>query len=655
MPGASTVPAWNDGLSGVALDIASSDDARLRVLAGPGTGKTYALKRLVMRLLDRGDDPERILVVTFTRTAAADLRQEMSSLGVSGCERIVAGTLHSVCFRILLSSTALAAHNRIPRTLIQVKKHSGILGFEYAPLLKDLGSDRTFGDVRARIKLIRAYEAAWARQQQQPAGVAATTVDQRFESALKEWLMFHESMLIGELVPEALNYLDGNPLAPERTQFDRVIVDEYQDLNKAEQSIIDLLAQNGTLMIVGDEDQSIYSFRHANPDGIADFINRHAGTVDKTLGECRRCGHSIVTAANNLISVNHVGSAPPFSGMALDPTRPTGEIHVVQWPTLGDEIQDIADYVGHVVNAGVYGAGDILIMTPRRRIGYQIRNAIRRLGVQAHSFFHEEVLEADDSQEAFTLLTLLANNEDRVALRFWLGFGSNTWLTTQYTRLRTHCETTGDTPWDALDKMDSGALPSVGYANLLSRFRLLKTKLAPLANLAGGDLIDALFPAGADWADPLREMLMGSSIDTLTDAPELLTLVRDYVTQPEIPTHPDFVRIMSLHASKGLTAKVAVVTSVVDSLIPNSDLTATAVERSRAEREQRRLFYVAITRGRDVLVLSSPASIPPTTAVQMNARIGNNGRTFPSSFLRELRLPPGTTKSGPTWAAGGYI
>lgn len=330
--------AWSVGLTGRPLAIASSDDNRLRVLAGPGTGKTYALKRLVMRLLERGDDPRRIVVVTFTRTAGADLANEMKTLGIPGCEDIRAGTLHSLCFSILRSTAALTAHNRIPRTLIQVKKHGGSLGFEYAPMLRDLGNDTAFGVIRDRIKLIRAYEAAWARQQQQPAGMTPTGVDQQFEVALVDWLTFHQAMLIGELVPETLKYLLANPLAPELTQYDRVIVDEYQDLNKAEQTIIDLLAQNGRLMIVGDENQSIYSFRHANPEGIADFSNRHIGTMDLALASCRRCGQRIVDAANSLISFNHLGSTPPFTGMAHDSTRPPGEIDVIQWATLADEV-----------------------------------------------------------------------------------------------------------------------------------------------------------------------------------------------------------------------------------------------------------------------------------------------------------------------------
>ena len=648
-PGGAT---WNRGLVGVGLAIASSDDPRLRVLAGPGTGKTFALKRLVMRLLERGDDPKRILVVTFTRTAAADLAQEMEGMAIPGCDEIAAGTLHSLCFRILNSNAALAVHNRVPRPLIPVRLHGGFLGFEYAPMLKDLGANPDLGDTRNRIALLRAYEGA--RQQQQIAGAARSPVDQQFEVQLVEWLSFHRAMLIGELIPETLKYLEANPMAPEHTMFDRVIVDEYQDLNKAEQTIIDLLAENGTLMIVGDQDQSIYSFRHANPEGIADFSNRHAGTTDLGLGQCRRCDHNIVQAANSLISYNHIGDAPPFTGMAVDPGRGAGAIQVIQWANIVEEIQGIADYVNHLVVSGAYASGDILIMTPRRRIGYAIRNALLHHGVDAHSFFHEEALETNEAQEAFALLTILGDNEDRVALRFWLGFGSDSWRMNQYTKLRAHCHDNGETPFEALTRMASGDLSATGYAQLLARFRELQAALAPLADLTGSALVDALFPADLPWAEPLRDILAGTDLDAFTLPTDVLKLVRDYVTQPEIPTHPNFVRIMSLHASKGLTSEVAIVASIVDSMIPNVDPAATGAEADRNMREQRRLFYVAITRGRQVLVLSSPARIAKGDALQMGARVGKNDRTFPSRFLGELGGTAPRAKSGAVWAASGY-
>jgi UvrD/REP helicase N-terminal domain len=111
-----------------AYGIASSQTRFNRVVAGPGTGKSFALKRRVARLLEQGADPERILPVTFTNVAAEDLQREMLQIGVPGCENIRGSTLHSLCMRILSRQSVLDAPGRIPRPLNK---------FEIEPLLYD--------------------------------------------------------------------------------------------------------------------------------------------------------------------------------------------------------------------------------------------------------------------------------------------------------------------------------------------------------------------------------------------------------------------------------------------------------------------------------------------------------------------------------------
>lgn len=187
-------------------------------------------------------------------------------------------------------------------------------------------------------------------------------------------------------------------------------------------------------------------------------------------------------------------------------------------------------------------------------------------------------------------MTLLCNRDDRVALRFWLGFGSPDWRYNQYRRLREHCGQTGDSPLETLDKMINGEIPAAGYAQILARFRLPKERVAALEDLTGTALLERLFPGDAQWAEPLHEILEGSEITDETTCADIISTLGEYITQPEVPTAPEFVRVMSLHASKGLTSKVTIVATIVDSLIPNVDTDLALVEQERTLREQRSSF-----------------------------------------------------------------
>lgn len=273
--------AWDDGLQGRPLEIARSDSARLRVMAGPGTGKSFAMKRRIMRLIeDAGVPAEEILAVTFTRTAANDLKKELRDIGIEGADQIKAMTLHSFCFGLLNRQDVFERLGRNPRPMKSFTSH-GSPQFELSPMLADLDLIADFGNKREKFKLIKAFEAGWAKKQDETLWVTNDT-ERQFRDALLRWLRNHNSMLIGELIPLSLQYLEGNPTSEVFDQFTHVVVDEYQDLNKAEQVLLDLLGGNGHISIVGDIDQSIYSFRYAHPDGIVDFDARHneVGSVD---------------------------------------------------------------------------------------------------------------------------------------------------------------------------------------------------------------------------------------------------------------------------------------------------------------------------------------------------------------------------------------
>jgi len=462
-------------------------------------------------------------------------------------------------------------------------------------------------------------------------------------------------MLIGELVPEALRFLRNNPASNARTAFDHVIVDEYQDLNRAEQELVDLLVGNGATAIVGDVDQSIYRFRYANPEGIEEFRQKHPGTHDETLDECRRCPTRVVAVADHLIRHNHPDALVPR--LQPQPGNPQGSVHIVQWRGSEEEAQGLAGFVRALVADRGYAPGDILILTPRRLLGYRIRDRLDDLDVPVHSFYHEEALEGKAAQRAFALLSLLVNVEDRVALRWWLGDESPSGRRTAYQRLRQHCEQTGLSPRAALEALDQGALTLPRTQDLLEQYRNLRALLANLKGRGLAELVDALLPPASDECGVLREVALLATPDP-EDVSALFERIKTHVTQPEMPEEGDFVRVMSLHKSKGLTSRITVVAGCTQGLIPFQDDEEPPAEQAAILREQRRLFYVAITRCTEMLVLSSAVRMERELAWKIGARLRSGrsrvGATIASQFIDELGPTAPAPRSGQEWTALAY-
>ncbi len=624
--------AWNDGLKDPSLSIAATDASPLRVRAGPGTGKTFTLIRRIARLLENDVEPNQILVCTFTRTAADDLKRELDALEVAGASSVRATTVHALCFGILSRNDVLEITGRVARPLLK---------YETRFLLEDLHNG-IFGNIHKRRKRLKAFESAWARLQTDQLGWPNNPTDREFQQHLLDWLKFHNTMLIGELVPETLRYLGTNPAIPERSAFSHALVDEYQDLNAAEQEFIRLIAENAQLTIIGDENQSIYSFKYAHPQGISEFHSRHDGTADATLDICRRCPTSIVDMANYLISCS-----PGRSEHALIP-RPengVGEIRIVQWRSMEQEAQGIAWFIKQRIEAGV-DPGRILVLAPRRQFGYGIRDALNERDVQAHSFFQEEALDGDPKkidecrvQLAFTLLTLLANPADSVALRCWCGFGSGDLRRGAWGRIRNLCIEKNIVLPAALEDIRRRQLRISSGLHIIRKLEKLHVQLQQLASLRGSQLVDALFPDEDSDFSQIRSMAI--EIEEGADASQILEHLRKGITQPELPTDVDYVRVMSLHKSKGLTADLVVVMGCIEGLIPtlpHSD-SVTQKEMDIAVEEQRRLFYVAITRSREILVLSSVTDLPRNLAHKMGVEIhnrGNTARTITTRFINEL-------------------
>jgi DNA helicase-2/ATP-dependent DNA helicase PcrA len=618
---------WSDSLVGSALDIAGSDEPVIRVMAGPGTGKSFAMKRRAMRLVEQGQIGSRILAVTFTNNAAKSLRDDLESVGETGSTPIHVATLHSLCLSILNQENALSAVGRKTRFLLK---------YELRYLVKDLAHEGHFGSATACVERLHAFEAAWARLNSEEPGWPLDPIDRRFSSTILAWLRFHKCMLLGELVPETVRYLKANPSSAFRNAYDHVIVDEYQDLNRAEQALVDLIKGVGSLAVVGDENQSIFGFRFAHPEGIRDFHQNHETTFDIPLEECRRCPANIVSMANSLILNNHPSSTVPIL-RPLDSSS-SGRVEIVKWDTLEAEIQGVSHIVESLIDQEGYLPREIMVLSPRKSIGIGIKDLLKAKQVPVHSYFEEEFLTSILAQESLTLLSLMVNKRDAVSLRVWIGLGAVNGSVGSYQTVKYYCELYGLSLFDCLEGLIDGSLTISRVSPIIGRYSELNRRLESLQNRTVSQIIDELFPVGNLDIAPLRELAL-EMLPQVSNNEEFFKLFVNELLIPSSPTDGNFVRVMSLQKSKGLTSRVTIVTSCVAGIIPDDADIATALGREEI-REQRRLFYVAITRSTEVLFLSLFKFIDYAAAQKLRVNVTGvsrtQGRTQPSRFITEL-------------------
>ena len=375
-------------------------------------------------------------------------------------------------------------------------------------------------------------------------------------------------------------------------------------------------------MIVGDPNQSIYGFKYAHPEGITRYHETHENTADESLGDCRRCPKRVVRVANSLIRQNR--SADASLELSPDPEKGEGEVHVVQWRNQEDEAQGLSAYVEYLVRDQAVREQDILILCPRRHMGCRIRDLIRARDITVHSFYHEEALEGVEAQRSLVLLTLLAQPKDRVALRWWLGAGSPSHRAGAYARLRAYCEESGDDPSDALERIERQEVRIPYTAPLVTRYRELQDRLRELSESSMDRLVEALFPEGETGLGPMRGIAIRGMAEA-DSASDLFDYITAQIRRPGIPPGP-FVRVMSLHKSKGLTSRVVIVSGCSEGLIPSESLGSDVQSAAEQLEEQRRLFYVAVTRTTERLVLSSFTRIPYGDALRSSIKVQRAGR-----------------------------
>lgn len=612
-------PPWLQGISGeFARTLIESDERVIKVPAGPGAGKTTCLKRRVLRLVETNKTRRRdIFVGTFTRVITKSLQVAFArpaGTGEDGDDPTIA-TLHSHAARLLRENPPAA----------QGREFRFLLDHEERVMLYDIADKvPNFTTHAERSKELKLLQASWARQR--------TLDDERFDAAVNEWLRMNGAMLVGEVVFLATSAIQSGALAPQR--FAHVFVDEYQDLTECEQTFVDLLTTEdaGSILVLGDDDQSIYAFRYNHPEGLGTFPQddaRKDAVQNLPLPDNHRCAKRIVALANQVAAAAGSIKDPMIAQKTRD-----GIVEYVLWPSLDEEIDGIAEVVRR------RGAEKFLVLVTRQFIGYRLKALI---GDDAVTTFREEVLKVDFVRERFAFAALLSNESDAVALRAWLAFDGTTPMQANHRNVAAFASAfgSGRRGLDLLVGINdsSVAVSGEGTQNVKARARKyldekarMPTDLVPMIEkLFDSALADTMLgrhvPAGeTDAARRQRERLeqqdkekAKGDLDLLRRAatalaseirePTLTKIIEDL--RYRIGTHAPLldieneprVRIMTLHGAKGLEEESVIVCGLANEIIPGPQK-ADSAEAAEHVREQRRLLYVAVTRAKEELILS---------------------------------------------------
>ena len=564
-----------------------------RVLAGPGTGKSATLVALIDRLLST-DPALRVKLLTFTRAATAELANKVSEHPTATIER--PSTIHSFAISTLLKNPSAGD---FPEPLRIAD------GWEYKNIVRATLARRADVTVSTLDDLVKEMAANWQslRPDRDP-GVDEDT-RARFLGAWNEHRRVYGYTLLDEL-PYALRRALADHQDLQGVDFDILVVDEYQDLNACDLEVLALVAERGCAIIgAGDDDQSIYSFRKAAPEGIRRFPEDYPGAADYALSVTQRCGGRIIGWASYVIAGD---PDRPAGRPRLNSAEgsPDGDVALLSFRGQVAEAKGVTSIIqGLIQNEGLEPS-DVLVMLRSDWQGHfskPIRERLDGVGIPCSDpNIVDRMIEEHANRRLLEACRLLANREDAIAWASLLaptsGIGDR-FFDYIYNRARErHCQF-GQALLDAHGAgYPEGPSGSCGRASEMVTAVLgwLDNHPPPeepeegwgrwVVDAAGGEVVPA--PGEA-----LAELLL--ELDGLAEPGQGLGA---YVSQVGPlgkdlnQSHSEGVRIMSMVASKGLTVRVAIIAAAEEGVLPRPDCDL---------GEERRLLYVAMTRAKEFL------------------------------------------------------
>jgi DNA helicase-2/ATP-dependent DNA helicase PcrA len=600
-------------LNGPQREAVEHERGPMCVLAGAGTGKTRVITYRVARLLERGAEARRVLAVTFTNKAAAEMRERAGTLVGTAAARVWMGTFHSLGLELLREAQ--------PRRPFTVYDQADQLGLVRELLRQANWQGRRF-DPKAILFRLSRWKNGFVAPEQAAERVrdeydeAAAELYPRYQEALRALAAYDFDDLLVEPVRMA---------RPEwRGRFRHLLVDEYQDTNPVQLRLIEHLAQEAdSLCVVGDDDQAIYGWRGAQADTILEFGRRFPGARLCKLEENYRSTPQVLALANAVIAA----SARKRVGKRLWTGAPGGA--AVRKLVVADAEAE-AHRVAAEIGALDVPPGEIAILYRSNVQARPFEDALREAGLPYRVVGGQEFYERKEVKDVLAYLRLALAPRDEIALRRIVnypprGIGPKT---------LERAAAIGPTLYD-------------GVCQLAPEFGAIIERLR--ARLAGGD------PAAAASAlvdeiglyDDLRaaapsakaaDRRVGAVKDLVTglagrrELRQYLQLLTLRQSEPAARADAsEAVTLCTLHGAKGLEFRVVFLVGLEEDLLPHarslnpiaSDVVDDAVDLD----EERRLFYVGITRARERLYLSH---------ARARTRRGRAEPVTPSRFLSDI-------------------
>jgi ATP-dependent DNA helicase UvrD/PcrA len=644
-PGADRVERLLAGLNGPQREATEHSDGPLLVLAGAGSGKTRVLTHRIAYLLATGEArPGEILAITFTNKAAAEMRERVGQLIGRSVRAMWVTTFHSACARMLRVDAERLGYS------------NGFTIYDEADSLRMLKRCLTELGVDPKRFPPRAVRAkiSGAKNQLLDASAYAEMQGSVFEEVVAEAFPLYEKRMLeanamdfDDLLVRTVNAMELFEEVRERWRrtFRHVLVDEYQDTNHAQYRLLQLLAsEHGNLMVVGDEDQSIYGFRHADIRNILDFERDFPQADVVKLEQNYRSTEVILDAANAVVERNRERRPKE-----LWTEEKGGDL--VQLSELKDEHEEARWVAAEIERLGEehdVARSEVAVFYRTNAMSRVLEDTLNRFDVPYQVIGGTKFYERAEIKDAVAYLSLLVNPADLVSFQRVVNSPRRGIGNTTQGKLAAHANTTGLPVWEVIERVEevpglSGkAIKNVGrFYEIMAGLRERAEEEGPVATLlesvlnesgylealaaertveaeGRGENLEALV-AGAAEFDVEREREGESEIAPLEEYLQQISL---YSEQDSLTDEQELVTLMTLHNAKGLEYDTVFIVGCEDGAFPHMR----ALEEG-GEEEERRLCYVGITRARRRLYM---------TWARERSLFGRSEHNLPSRFVDEV-------------------